>query len=123
MEDYFSNVQDLISLKEDLLYRWDLEIEKDLIQKYNIPLKLLRDINNGRKFENIGNYSYPIRDKNIRNNNNFSQQDILNILSDLKSTKDSMTNIGLKYNVHRNTISKINKGEAYIIKDYVYPAR
>ena len=123
IEDYFSDIQQLFSLKEDLLYRWDLKIEKDLTQKYNIPIKVLRDINNGKKFENVGNYNYPIRNKNIRNNNNFSQQDILNILSDLKSTNESMTNIGLKYNVHRNTISKINKGKAYIIKDYPYPAR
>ena len=34
-----------------------------------------------------------------------------------------MTNIGLKYKINRNTVSKINKGEAYIIKDYDYPAR
>lgn len=123
IEDYFSNIQQLLSLKEDLLYRWDLEIERDLAQKYKIPIKVLRNINNGKKFENIGNYSYPIRNKNIRNNNNFSQQDILNILSDLKFTNESMTNIGLKYNIHRDTVSKINKGKAYIIKDYHYPAR
>lgn len=123
IEDYFNSIESLISLKEDLLYRWDLEIEKDLSKKYNLPIKVLRDINNGRLFKNIGNYIYPIRNKNIRNNNNFSQKDVINILNDLKNSKSSMTEIGLKYNVHRDTISKINKGERYIIKNYIYPAR
>ncbi len=123
INDYFHNETDILALKEDLFYRWDLEIEKDLIKKYNIPLKIIREINNGYKFAEIGNYTYPIRSKNIRNNNNFTQQDILNILSELKNSKKSMTDIGKKYGVHRDTISKINQGKAYIIKNYKYPAR
>lgn len=123
IDDYFKNTQELLQLKDDLYYRWDLTIENDLIKKYNIPLKILRDINQGRIFQDIGNYKYPIRGKNIRNNNNFSQTDILNILNDLKNTSKSMTEIGLKYNIHRDSVSKINKGYSYIIKDYQYPAR
>ena len=73
--------------------------------------------------KDIGNYNYPIRNKNIRNNQNFTIDNVLNILSDLRNSKESMTNIGLKYKINRNTVSKINKGEAYIIKDYDYPAR
>ena len=61
--------------------------------------------------------------KNIRNNHNFTPDDIKNILSDLRNTQESMTNIGLKYKINRSTVSKINKGEAYIIKEYDYPAR
>ena len=38
------------NLKEDLLYRWDLKIEPDLQKKYNLPLAILRDINNGRRY-------------------------------------------------------------------------
>lgn len=121
--DYFSSERDLLNLKDDLYYRWDLEIEKDLTKKYNIPLKILRAINCGNIFNDIGNYNYPIRNKNIRNNQNFTIDDVLNILSDLRNSKESMTNIGLKYKINRNTVSKINKGEAYIIKDYDYPAR
>lgn len=121
--DYFNSEKDLLDLKDDLYYRWDLEIEKDLTKKYNIPLKILRAINCGDIFNNIGNYNYPIRNKNIRNNQNFTINDVLNILFDLRNGKESMTNIGLKYNIHRNTVSKINKGEAYIIKNYDYPAR
>jgi len=35
-----------------------------------------------------------------------------------------MTDIGKKYkNLHRDTISKINKGKTYIIEGYDYPAR
>lgn len=121
--DYFSSLQDLIDLKEDLLYRWDLTIEEDLLKKYNIPLSVLRDINNGRKFQEYGEYQYPIRGKNVRNNQNFSQKEIYEILELLKTTKMSMSSIGEKYNIHRNTVAKINKGQAYIIKDYNYPAR
>lgn len=123
IEDYFDSVNSLLSLKEDLKYRWDLTIEKDLIKKYNLPLNILREINNGKLFNEIGEYNYPIRKKNIRNNIKFSQQDILNILNDLKLTTLSMAKIGEKYGIHRDTVSKINKGLSYIIKDYNYPAR
>jgi hypothetical protein len=34
-----------------------------------------------------------------------------------------MSDIGIKYNIHRDTVSKINKGESYLIKNYDYPAR
>lgn len=121
--DYFKNEEELLHLKNDLLYRWDLEIENDLAKQYNIPVKIIRSINQGQLFETIGNYQYPIRGKNIRNNHNFTMNDILNILSDLRNTSQSMSEIGEKYNIHRNTVSKINKGESYIIKDYDYPAR
>ena len=121
--DYFQNEEELLQLKDDLLYRWDLEIENDLAKQYNIPIKIIRSINQGHLFENIGDYKYPIRNKNIRNNQNFTIDDVLNILSDLKNTTKSMSDIGNKYNIHRNTVSKINKGESYIIKNYDYPAR
>ena len=121
--DYFQSEKELLQLKDDLLYRWDLKIEDDLAKQYNIPVKIIRSINQGRLFEDIGNYKYPIRNKNIRNNQNFTIDDVLNILSDLKNTTKSMSDIGNKYNIHRNTVSKINKGESYIIKNYDYPAR
>ena len=47
-------------------------------------------INQGIKFNNYGNYNYPIRTKNIRNIYNFSQKDILNILNDLRYTKSKL---------------------------------
>lgn len=121
--DYFESEKELLQLKDDLLYRWDLEIENDLTKKYNIPVKIIRNINQGYLFKTIGNYQYPIRNKNIRNNQNFTIEDVLNILSDLRNTSSSMSDIGIKYNIHRNTVSKINRGESYIIKDYDYPAR
>ena len=61
--------------------------------------------------------------KKIRNNKNFSIIDIQNILNDLRYTKKSMIAIGATYNIHRDLISKINQGQAYIIKDFNYPAR
>lgn len=123
IEDYFDNINKLLELKDDLLYRWDLTIENDLLIKYNLPLKVLRDINNGKKFQNIGNYNYPIRKKNIRNNNNLSIEDVKNILYLLRTSNKSMTDIGLLYKLNRTTIANINNGKTYIIKDYDYPAR
>lgn len=123
IQDYFENENELLLLKDDLKYRWDLSIETDLKDKYDIPLKILRDINQGKIFAEIGDYQYPIRNKNIRNTNNFSLDDIKNILNDLKNTKMTMVAIGEKYNINRNTVAKINLGETYIIKDYDYPAR
>lgn len=121
--DYFDNEDKLLELKDDLYYRWDLEIETDLTKKYNIPLKIIRSINQGNLFKEIGNYNYPIRNKNIRNNQNFTIEDVLNILSELRNSSKSMTDIGIKYNIHRDTVSKINQGKSYIIKNYDYPAR
>lgn len=121
--DYFSSVEELLSLKEDLYYRWDLTIETDLVKKYNIPLKILREINQGKKFEQYGNFKYPIRIKNIRNNNNYSIEIVKSILNDLQNSKKSMEVIAQKYNTTRKTISKINQGEAYPIKGFEYPAR
>ena len=31
--------------------------------------------------------------------------------------------IGQQYGIHRNLVSKINKGQAYVIKNFSYPAR
>ena len=38
-------------------------------------------------------------------------------------TKKSMDVIGQQYGIHRNLVSKINKGQAYVIKNFSYPAR
>ena len=121
--DYFSSEEELINLKEDLLYRWDLPIQGGIDIKYNIPIRVLRDINNGRKFAEIGKYNYPIRAKNIRNNHNLTLDNVQNILDLLRNTDTSMDNIGAQYNIGRSTISNINLGKTYILKDYDYPAR
>lgn len=116
-------IDDLLSLKEDIKYRWDLSLEQDLPKKYNISVALLRDINHGNKYSEYGEYNYPIRRINVRNKNHLRQEDILKILDLLRNTNETMENIGKKYNFGRAAISKINNGENYIIKDYNYPAR
>lgn len=121
--DYFDSEETLLNLKEDLKLSWWLSIEVDLIKKYNIPLNILRDINQGRKFQNIGNYSYPIRTNSVRNKNSLTKNDIIAILNKLRTTQLSMTQIGKIYNLHRDTISKINLGRTFPILNYDYPAR
>ena len=123
LSDYFDNEEDIYLLKDDLKYRWDLSIENDLSQKYNLPIRVLRDINHGRKFQNYGEYTYPIRQKNIRNNNNFTYDTVLKILFDLRYTNLPAIKLAEKYGIHRNTIAAINTGQTYYIKDYDYPAR
>lgn len=123
IDDYNLTVKDIIEIKEDLKYRWDLTIEKDLPIKYNIPLQLVRDINQGRKFSDYGDYNYLIKNKNIRNNIHLTQQDVINILNDLRNTALSQTKIGEKYCINRSTVANINLGKVYIIKNYDYPAR
>ena len=123
VEDYFVDKNKLIELKEDLKWSWWLSIEKDLVNKYNIPLNIMHDINTGKKFKNIGEYSYPIRNKNIRNKNNLSKEDIEELLFLLRTTNISMTELGKKFNFSRATVSNINRGIVYPIKDYNYPAR
>ena len=121
--DYFKSEQELLDLKEDLLYRWDLMIETDLSNKYNIPIALIRDINNGRKFQHYGDYTYPIRKKNSTNKVNLSIEQVKEILNLLKNSKISIVQIAANYNISRNTVYKINKGETCIIKGFNYPAR
>lgn len=121
--DYFSSEEQLLELKNDLKYSWWLSIEKDLVNKYNIPLNIMHDINTGKRFSEIGDFTYPIRNKNIRNKNNLSKEDILELLNLLRTTSSSMTELGEKYNFDRSVISKINKGVSYFIVGYDYPAR
>ena len=122
VNDYFASIQELIDLKNDLLYRWDLTVDI-IAQNYHIPIKVIRDINNGRKFAEYGNFTYPIRSKNIRNNKQLTIKDVENILFLLQNTEKSMEEIGKMYQLHRDTISKINQGKTYLIKDFSYPAR
>lgn len=122
IEDFLSE-DDLLLLKEYIKFRWDLSLEIDIPKQFNISKNLVRDINHGRKYSEYGNYTYPIRNKNIHNKNKLTQKDILLILDRLKNTKDTMEQIGKDFNFGRATIGKINRGEAYIIKDYNYPAR
>lgn len=122
ISDYFQKEQELLNLKEELKYNWWLQMDNgDLYHKYNISRKLLYAINQGKIFSEIGDYTYPIR--KTKNTNLFSKEEVLEILNDLRNTKQSMTTIAEKYKVNRCTISKINQGQSYFIKDYNYPAR
>ena len=118
--DYFSSEKDLLDFKEDLFYRWDLSLEKDIPEKWNIPKNICRAINHGKKFAEYGKYEYPIRSKS---NILISQEKILKILYDLRNSNKSMTLIGQENSLHRSTIGKINSGIIYPIKNYDYPAR
>lgn len=122
LKDYNLTEKSIIELKEDLKYRWDLTLDFGLYKKWNIPVNILRDINQGRIFQEYGKYSYPIR-VNKASRLELSISDIKDILNLLKNSNLSMEAIGKQYNVSRATIRKINKGQEYQIKDFPYPAR
>lgn len=121
--DYFQDEKTLLAFKNELKYSWYKTIENGLEKEYNIPLNIARDINNGNKFSEYGEYSYPIRPRNQRNNKNFTIEDIIKILEQLRNTTNSMTIIGQEFKIDRSTVSKINQGLSYPIENYNYPAR
>lgn len=122
LEDYNLTEDSIIKIKEDLIYRWDLTIESGLYQKWNIPVNILRSINQGRLFKEYGNYSYPIRIGKA-SKLKIKISDVENILNLLKNSNLSMEDIGKQYGISRATIRKINKGLDYPIKNFSYPAR
>lgn len=121
-EDYFETEKDILILKDAILYNWWLSLEEDIPKQFNLPKKIVRGINHGILFSEYGDYSYPIRGKNVRPNG-LTKADIENILDQLKNTSLSMTAIGKQYNRGRDFISNVNQGKSLPIKDYKYPAR
>ena len=121
--DYFENEEKLLEFKRSLKYDWELNMETEIPDIWGIPRKICKAINQGLLFSEYGNYSYPIRPKNKKNNFHFLKQDIINILQELRNTKYSMTEIGNHFNIGRAAVASINQGKTYIIEAYDYPAR
>ena len=123
LEDYNLTEEKLLNLKYDLLYSWDLNIDNDLTAKYGTSLQVIRDINNGRKFAAVGDYTYPIRKKNTTNRSSLSRQTVEEIIDLLQNTKTPILQIAKQFNISRNTVYNINKGLVYIMPNLTYPLR
>ena len=55
--------------------------------------------------------------------NYFDKETLLKIIDDLKNETLSLKQIGIKYNLHTSTISRINKGQIHRISNETYPIR
>ena len=98
---------------------------KDLAKQYNCSIGIIRKINNGSSGYRLNNFNYPIRstDESRVLRAVLGKEKIKNILDDLRNTTMTMTEIGKKYSLCRNTISDINKGKKEPLDNYIYPAR
>lgn len=115
--------QTVLDIKKDLLNSWWLTIEKDIPKKYNVSKDVIRMINHGRLFQEIGSFNYPIRKKNANNRVLASKQDALDMLSLLRNSNLSMSKIGKKFGKGRAFVSNVNQGKSCFIPEYDYPAR
>lgn len=102
---------------------------KEIANKYDISMNMVRKINTGKSFCNPKNINYPIRDNltsyqiggfSVRK---FSEEEYLKIVEDLNQDKLSINQIAEKYNVSRDSISDINNGHTYYHDNFEYPIR
>lgn len=104
---------------------FDLTFSSDsyniIAERYKTNKKTVMGINNGVRYYNP-NLRYPLRAiKNI--NGKLTEEDIDNIIEELKYSYDTNTNIGNHYGVSEATIRHINSGIAHHRDDLLYPIR
>ena len=93
----------------------------EIAQEFGTNKKTVLGINHGFRYFNPS-LSYPLR-KNPNINGKLTNEDVENIIEELKYSYDSNTNIGLKYGVSEHTIRNINSGLAHHKKNILYPIR
>ena len=110
-------ILDIINiLKETNIYMKDIAKEKG-ISEY-----IIEDINNGKRCYYIEGVKYPVRYKNS-NRKKFSEEQISQIINDLRNSTLTQIEIGKKYGCGRQLIGQINRGEKYKQNDIKYPIR
>lgn len=93
----------------------------EIAQQFNTNKKTIMGINNGVRYNNP-ELSYPIR-KTPNINGKLTEEDIDNIIEELKYSYDTNTNIGLHYGVNEHTIRDINAGRSHYNPHIQYPIR
>lgn len=101
-----------------------------IAKKYNLSESQITAINNGYEcydgthpyYLSIYSGPFPIRNTNKQVD---ISDNIHQIIYDILFTKDSMEKIGLKYNIHGNTLTYIANGKRRkeLTKDYIVPLR
>lgn len=94
---------------------------KQIANKYNLSVDFIRSINSGRTCYRK-DLNYPIREL-INGKRFLNEEQVKEIISILKTSTESMSIIGEKFNVSEKTISSINNGRIYHIKEEKYPIR
>ena len=92
-----------------------------IASRYKTNKKTIMCINNGTRYYNPS-LKYPLRViKNI--NGKLTEEDIDNIIEELKYSYDTNTNIGKHYGVSETTIRHINSGTTHHRDNLQYPIR
>lgn len=90
---------------------------KTIADKYNCSIDIIKDINTLKTHKYLHNYSSNIRDSNkVKRNSSFEKltaQQVHEIINLLIFTDQTYTEIGKKYNVSHQTISRINKCQTW----------
>lgn len=95
---------------------------KEIAKKFqNCTAENVSDINCGETWRSDSR-SYPIRNMGFNKRINFSDEEILEIIKDLK-TNLTKKEIAKKHNCNPVTISKINEGKSYHLENISYPIR
>ena len=93
----------------------------EIANKFHTNKKTILSINHGVRYYNP-ELIYPIR-KNPNINGKLTEEDVDNIIEELKYSYDTNTNIGVHYGVSEKTIRSINNGQSHFRKDIEYPIR
>ena len=110
-----SNLEDIYKdLKENIL------CFTDIAEKYKIGLSTLYKINSGERYYN-NNFVYPIRHVALKKL--LTEEEVKEIISLLKDSKLTFSNIALKYDKKIETIWGINNGTIYHLENINYPIR
>lgn len=121
--------------QEDLNLIYDLLLNSkltytEIADKTNSSYSIVSRINNGVHYKN-NRYEYPLRkirmEKYELNNKHSAfynkEEELLNLIQDLKENKLSYKELEDKYNIKTTTLSVINQGKKYRQNNEIYPLR
>ena len=121
--------------EEDLNKIYNLLLNSDytynqIADLTNSSYKIISDINNGKHYRN-NNFNYPLRSERkerygTKNKNSAfyeKEEQLINLIQDLKENLLSYDELKEKYNIQSTTLSRINQGKLYPQKDETYPLR
>lgn len=100
-----------------------------IAESYNCSRATIERLNSGETYYNQ-NLTYPIRKNKYvpksgcqNGNSSLTEEQLANLINDLKDMKLSNKDITLKYNICQTTLTNINNGRAYYDNNISYPIR
>lgn len=124
----YENHQALFSKKDidniyyDLKYNTNISLAK-LAQKYGCSYVTISKINRGLSYQKEGYTDFPVRENKRTKPLNSSQ--LKEVYDLILNTDLKLSEIGKRYNISKDTVSKINTGLGYNKSEmgYIYPLR